>query len=94
MIGLFVIHPKTPNKPHCHKDFGLILQEWALLPNNPVPNSLAMEFNWLTINGKAGPATTPHDREAGRTRSFTSRESRNGPSSDAHSRPPVLRDGY
>jgi manganese oxidase len=59
MIGLFVIHPKTPNKPHCHKDFGLILQEWALLPNNPVPNSLAMEFNWLTINGKAGPATTP-----------------------------------
>lgn len=59
MIGLFVVHPKNPNKPHCHKDFGLILQEWALLPNNPVPNSLAMEFNWLTINGKAGPATTP-----------------------------------
>jgi manganese oxidase len=59
MIGLFVVHPKTPNKPHCHKDFGLILQEFALLPNNPVPNSLAMEFNWLTINGKAGPATTP-----------------------------------
>ena len=59
MIGLFVVHPKTANKPHCHKDFGLILQEWALLPNNPVPNSLAMEFNWLTINGKAGPATTP-----------------------------------
>ena len=59
MIGLFVIHPKKPNTPHCHKDFGLILQEWALLPNNPVPNSMAMEFNWLTINGKAGPATTP-----------------------------------
>ena len=59
MIGLFIVHPKTPNKPHCHKDFGLILQEFALLPNNPVPNSLAMEFNWLTINGKAGPATTP-----------------------------------
>ena len=59
MIGLFIIHPKKPNTPHVHKDFGLILQEWALLPNNPVPNSLAMEFNWLTINGKAGPATTP-----------------------------------
>jgi FtsP/CotA-like multicopper oxidase with cupredoxin domain len=59
MIGLFIIHPKQPTTPHCHKDFGLILQEWALLPNNPVPNSLAMEFNWLTINGKAGPATTP-----------------------------------
>src|SRR6185369_15809408 len=48
-----------PHTPYCHKDFGLILQEWALLPNNLVPNSLAMEFNWLTINGKAGPATTP-----------------------------------
>lgn len=59
MIGLFIIHPKKPNTPHCHRDFGLILQEWALLPNNPVPNSLAMEFNWLTINGKAGPDTTP-----------------------------------
>ncbi|HEX6729443.1 MAG TPA: copper oxidase [Pyrinomonadaceae bacterium] len=59
MIGLFIIHPKEAYTPHCQKDFGLILQEWALLPNNPVPNSLAMEFNWLTINGKAGPATTP-----------------------------------
>ena len=59
MIGLFIIHPKQPHSPHVDRDFGLILQEWALLPNNPIPNSLAMEFNWLTINGKAGPATTP-----------------------------------
>src|SRR5689334_19322649 len=58
-IGLFIIHPQTPHTPHCDKDFGLILQEFALLPNNPVPNTLKMEFNWLTINGKAGPATTP-----------------------------------
>lgn len=59
MIGLFVIHPKKPYQPAVHKDFGLILQEWAVLPNNTVPNTMAMEFNWLTINGKAGPATTP-----------------------------------
>ena len=59
MIGLFIIHPKQPHSPRVDKDFGLVLQEWALLPNNPIPNSLAMEFNWLTINGKAGPATTP-----------------------------------
>jgi len=58
-IGLFIIHPQMPQTPHCDKDFGLILQEFALLPNNPVPNTLKMEFNWLTINGKAGPATTP-----------------------------------
>jgi FtsP/CotA-like multicopper oxidase with cupredoxin domain len=59
LIGLFIIHPKTPYEPRVDKDFGLILQEWAILPNNSVPNSMAMEFNWLTINGKAGPATTP-----------------------------------
>ncbi|MEX2261073.1 MAG: copper oxidase [Bryobacteraceae bacterium] len=59
MIGLFIMYPKEPYQPHCDRDFGLILQGWALLPNNTVPNTLAMEFNWLTMNGKAGPATTP-----------------------------------
>jgi len=59
MIGLFIIHPKEPYRPRVDKDFGLILQEWAILPNNTIPNTLSMEFNWLTINGKAGPATTP-----------------------------------
>ncbi|MGH9767979.1 MAG: multicopper oxidase family protein, partial [Blastocatellia bacterium] len=59
LIGLFIIHPKTPYEPRVDKDFGLILQEWAILPNNSIPNSMAMEFNWLTINGKVGPATTP-----------------------------------
>ena len=59
MIGLFIMHPKEPYRPRVHKDFGLIVQEWAILPNNTVPNSLSMEFNWLTINGRAGPATTP-----------------------------------
>jgi len=59
LIGLFIIHPRAPHAPAVDRDFGLVLQEWAILPNNTVPNSLAMEFNWLTINGKAGPATTP-----------------------------------
>ena len=59
MIGLFIIHPKVAHGPAVDRDFGLVLQEWALLPNNTIPNSLAMEFNWLTLNGKAGPATTP-----------------------------------
>jgi FtsP/CotA-like multicopper oxidase with cupredoxin domain len=58
-IGFFIVHPKTPHTPKVDRDFGIILQGWALLPNNTVPNTLAMEFNWLTMNGKAGPATTP-----------------------------------
>lgn len=59
MIGLFVIHPKEPYQPRVDRDFGLIFQEWAILPNNTIPNTMSMEFNWLTINGKAGPDTTP-----------------------------------
>jgi hypothetical protein len=59
MIGLFIMHPKEPYQPRVDRDFGLILQEWAILPNNSIPNTLSMEFNWLTMNGKAGPATTP-----------------------------------
>lgn len=59
MIGFFVIHPKKPYEPRVDRDFGIILQEWAILPNNPIPNTLSMEFNWLTLNGKTGPATTP-----------------------------------
>ena len=58
-IGLFVIHPRQAHTPRVDRDFGVILQGWALLPNNTIPNSLAMEFNWLTMNGKAGPAMTP-----------------------------------
>lgn len=59
MLGLFIMHPKEPFQPHCDRDFGIVIQEWALLPNNTVPNTLSMEFNWLTFNGKSGPATTP-----------------------------------
>jgi FtsP/CotA-like multicopper oxidase with cupredoxin domain len=59
MIGLFIVHPRQPHQPRVDKDFAFILQGWAILPNNTVPNTLAMEFNWLTMNGKAGPATTP-----------------------------------
>ncbi|MDO8678631.1 MAG: copper oxidase [Acidobacteriota bacterium] len=59
LIGLFIIHPRAAHTPRVDRDFGIVLQEWAILPNNTIPNSLAMEFNWLTLNGKAGPATTP-----------------------------------
>jgi FtsP/CotA-like multicopper oxidase with cupredoxin domain len=59
LIGLFIIHPREAHAPRVDRDYAIVLQEWAILPNNTIPNSLAMEFNWLTFNGKAGPATTP-----------------------------------
>ena len=59
MIGWFIVHPKKAHEPRVDRDFGLIFQGWDIRPDNTVPNTLAMEFNWLTITGKAGPATTP-----------------------------------
>ncbi len=59
MIGWFLIHPRTPYEPAVDRDYAYVLQEWALLPNNTIPNTLSMEFNWLTMNGKAGPDIVP-----------------------------------
>jgi FtsP/CotA-like multicopper oxidase with cupredoxin domain len=59
LLGFFVAHPERAYQPHADHDFGLILQEWAVLPNNSVPNTASMEFNWLTFNGVSGPAITP-----------------------------------
>ncbi len=59
LLGGFIMHPKEPHRPHCDKDFLLHLQEYAVLPSSTVPNTMNMEYNWLLLNGKAGPATTP-----------------------------------
>ena len=58
-IGFFVAHPEKDYKPRVDHDYGLVLQEWAVLPSNTVPNTAGMEFNWLTFNGVAAPMTTP-----------------------------------
>jgi FtsP/CotA-like multicopper oxidase with cupredoxin domain len=58
-IGLLIAHPAIPYKPRVDHDFGVILQEWAVLPSNTVPNTANMEFNWLTFNGRSAPAITP-----------------------------------
>ncbi|MBV9405047.1 MAG: multicopper oxidase domain-containing protein, partial [Acidobacteriaceae bacterium] len=59
MLGAFIMHPKAAFGPRVDKDFVYLLQEYSLLPNNTVPNTMNMEFNWLVLNGKAGPAVTP-----------------------------------
>jgi len=59
LLGGFVIHPKSAYAPRVDKDYLIALQEYAVLPNSTIPNSMNMEFNWLTFNGKAGPASTP-----------------------------------
>jgi len=59
LIGMFIAHPREEFSPPVAHDYGIVLQEWAVLPNNSVPNTANMEFNWLTFNGVAAPLTTP-----------------------------------
>ena len=59
MVGLFILHPPKAHVPAVDHDFGVVLQEWAVLPNNTVPNTANMEWNWLTFNGAVSPMTTP-----------------------------------
>ncbi|HXL22908.1 MAG TPA: copper oxidase [Candidatus Dormibacteraeota bacterium] len=59
LLGFFIAHPERAYKPAADYDYGLILQEWAVLPGNSVPNTAAMEYNWLTFNGVSAPLTTP-----------------------------------
>ena len=59
LLGAFIIHPKVAYSPRVDKDYAIALQEYAVLPNSTIPNSMSMEFNWLTFNGKSGPASTP-----------------------------------
>lgn len=59
MVGLFLIHPKVAHDPPVDRDFAFIIQEWGILPASTVPNTMSMEFNLFTINGRSAPYITP-----------------------------------
>ena len=59
MVGMFIVHPTATHLPTVDRDFCLIAQEFQLRPNSSVPDTLAMEWNYLTFNGRCGPYTTP-----------------------------------
>jgi FtsP/CotA-like multicopper oxidase with cupredoxin domain len=59
MVGLFIMHPKTAHSPAVDQDFGLITQEFMILPSQTIPNTQGMDFNFLTFNGRCAPLTTP-----------------------------------
>ncbi|MBX7195970.1 MAG: copper oxidase [Sandaracinaceae bacterium] len=59
-VGMFIVHPRRPIGPRIDRDFVLMLHEWSIHPGTRRPNALAMnDFNVLTLNGKAYPATAP-----------------------------------
>ncbi|WP_342348166.1 copper oxidase [uncultured Nitrospira sp.] len=59
MVGFFIIHPRIAYDPPVDRDFGLIFQNFFIPPNARTPDSMGMDWNWHTINGRSGPFTTP-----------------------------------
>ena len=58
MAGMIVVHPKRPSGHAVDRDFVLMTHEWKLEAGTRRPDPLAMnDFNLLTFNGKAYPAT-------------------------------------
>ena len=59
MAGFFIIHPAATWEPRVDRDFGVLFQNFQIAPNTTVPNAMAMDWNWQTVNGRSGPFTTP-----------------------------------
>jgi manganese oxidase len=59
MMGMIVVHPRRPARTGRRvRDYSLMLSEWHIPAGARRPNPLAMnEFNLLTFNSKAFPAT-------------------------------------
>ncbi len=57
MMGMFVIHPRTPPEPRVDRDFAFMLTEWKIVPgtSRPDPNEMT-DFNVLTFNARASRA--------------------------------------
>ena len=59
MTGMFIVHPRRPRHT-VDRDYVLMLHEWRIDPGAQRPNPLEMtDFNILTMNAKAFPATAP-----------------------------------
>jgi manganese oxidase len=60
MMGMLVIHPRTPVGPRPDRDFVLMSSEWRIDVGTMRPNPLEMtDFNVLTFNARAFPGTAP-----------------------------------
>ena len=86
MIGLFIIHPKDAYSPAVDRDFGIILQEWAILPNNTVPNIAGDGVQLADVQRQGRPGDDADAGQARRAGTDPVRQSRNGPPSDAPAR--------
>jgi len=68
LTGMIVVHKREPDiTKRPDRDFVIMLQEWNIDVGTARPNTLRMDFNVLTMNGKVMPATEPLVAEIGDT---------------------------
>jgi FtsP/CotA-like multicopper oxidase with cupredoxin domain len=67
MVGMIVVHPRKPAKETRRvRDYSLMTHEWKIPIGQRRPDPMAMnDFNVLTFNSKAFPATQPLVAEVG-----------------------------
>ena len=66
MVGMIVVHPRRRRDSGVTRDYSLMAHEWMIPIGAKRPDPLAMnEFNVLTFNSKAFPATEPLVAEVG-----------------------------
>ena len=60
MMGMFIVHPRTPAQPHVDRDFAFLLHNWSLHPGTYRPDpSIMTEFNLWTFNSRVYPGIDP-----------------------------------
>jgi manganese oxidase len=66
MVGMFVVHPARGEERRANRDYSLMAHEWKIPIGTRRPDPLAMnDWNVLTFNSKAFPATAPLLAERG-----------------------------
>ncbi len=65
LTGLFIVHPKVPFEPAVQKDYAFTLQTWVVPAHSNIPDMMSHDFNYFTMNGKAGPAIPSLDVKYG-----------------------------
>ncbi len=56
MMGMFIIHPRTPTQPAVDRDYAILLHNWAVHPGTYRPDpSVMTEFDLWTMNSKVFP---------------------------------------
>jgi len=58
LMGMFIVHPRTPREPRVDRDCAILLNEWAVAPGAATPDPTEMTaFNLFTFNGRVFPGT-------------------------------------